>query len=42
MKSELGRVISESIKAGLCAQLFKEIWQMEKEIISSIDFLPST
>ena len=42
MKSELGRAISESIKARLYAYTFKGIWQMEKEIISSIDFILST
>ena len=41
MKSELGRAISESIKARLYAYTFKGIWQMEKEIISSIDYILS-
>ena len=41
MKSELERVVSESVKVGLCAQPFKAIRQMEKGTISFIDFKPS-
>ena len=42
MKPELGRIISESIQTRSSAHIFKEIWWLEKEIISSIDFIPST